>query len=118
MTDKTPITDEWLSLVNFKWRQFEQQPNKRWTLKLITFQQGSQNYDSAAIEVQRSGWHSASGYVGDPDLWMLWFRDMFDRTAYLGEIRWQSDITALAEIIMGHPWNPKNHRSGQAWPPK
>lgn len=112
----TPITDEWLSSVDFKWRQDDRQPNKHWTIALNVIEDGSRAISQTKIEVQRNGWEGRNGYVGDPESWMLWATDVFERTAFLGNIRWQEDIIGLAEIIMRRKWNPENHIYGQAWP--
>lgn len=112
-----PITDGWLSACDFKWRQDERQPNKHWSLKLNIEEEGSRALNQTTIEVQRRGWANDRGeYIGDPDSWMLWVADIFGRTAYLCNIRWQHEITGLAEIITGRPWNPETHIYGQAWP--
>jgi len=114
---QTPITDEWLSSVDFKWRQGERQPNKHWSLALNIERDGSRAFEQTTIEVQRNGWENHKGdYIGDPSTWMLWVKDTFERSAFLCNIRWQEDITGLAEIITGRPWNPETHIYGQAWP--
>lgn len=116
MTERS-ITDEWLSECDFKWRQGERQPNKHWSLKLNVEEEGDRAFNQVSIEVQRNGWENQNGeYIGDPDSWMLWVKDTFERTAFLGNIRWQKEIIGLAEIIMHRPWNPATHLYGQAWP--
>lgn len=112
----TPITDEWLSSVDFKWRQNDRQPNRHWSLKLNIPDDEFDVFGEVTIEVQRRGWQGRNGYIGDPESWMLWLTDTFDRTAFVGNIRWQEDITGLAEIIMRRKWKPENHIYGQAWP--
>lgn len=112
-----PITDEWLAACDFKWSQSERQPNKHWKLQLNTVREGSLAWESTTIEVQRNGWKGWNGdYIGDPQSWMLWITDMFNRTAFLGNIQWQKDIIDIAEIITRRPWNPETHIYGQAWP--
>jgi hypothetical protein len=114
---RTRISDEWLSSCDFKWRQSERQPNKHWSLKLNVEEEGGRTYSQVTIEVQRNGWENQCGkYIGDPESWMLWVKDTFDRSAFLGNIRWQDEITRLAEIITHRPWNPETHIYGQAWP--
>lgn len=114
----TPITDDWLSSVDFKWRQDELQPNKHWKLALNTVgQQFSNCIEQTTIEVQRSGWYNRnSEYVGDPELWMVWITDQFERTAFLGNFKTQEEIIQLAELITRREWKPENHIYGQAWP--
>lgn len=116
MADGTPITDEWLKSCDFSWRQDERQPNKHWSLALNIEDDGSRALYQTTIEVQRLGWEGDNGYIGDPESWMLWVKDTFGRTAFLGNIRWQEDITGMAEIIMRRAWKPENHLYGQAWP--
>lgn len=112
---QTPITDDWLSSCGFGWRQGERQPNKHWSLKCNAERRGM--IEQTGIEVQRCGWENHKGdYIGDPGEWMLWITDTFDRTAFVGTIRWQEQITGLAEIITDRPWNPDTHLYGQAWP--
>ena len=113
MTGKTPITDEWLAACDFKLRQDARRPNKHWKLMLNVVQDGSRAWYHSTIEVQRNGW---IGGHGDPSSWKLWVTDAFQRTAFLGNIKWQKDITGLAEIIMRREWKPENHIYGQAWP--
>ncbi len=116
MTDE-PITDEWLSACDFKWRQSERQPNKHWSLKLNVEEEGDRAFNQVSIEVQRRGWENDQGeYIGNPESWMLWVTDTFERTAFLGNIHSQKDIIGLAEIITHRPWNPSTHLYGQAWP--
>jgi hypothetical protein len=111
------ITDEWLSSCDFKWRQDDRQPNKHWTLKINIPDDRSLCWNTVSIEVQRCGWENQHGeYIGDPQSWMLWLTDTFDRTAFLGKIRLQKEIIGLAEIISKRPWNPQTHIYGQAWP--
>lgn len=110
-----PITDEWLSSVDFKWRQSDRQPHKHWTLCLNVEDQKSLSWVQTKIEVQRSGWQGKKEYIGDPDSWMLWITDTFDRTAFVGRIRHKSDIIGIAEIITRRKWNPDTHLYGQAW---
>lgn len=111
------ITEEWLSSCDFKWRQSERQPNKHWSLKINVDADRSRYWNQVAIEVQRSGWENSYGdYIGDPESWMLWVTDTFNRTAYLGNIRCQKEIIGLAEIISRRPWDPQTHIYGQAWP--
>lgn len=113
---ETPITDEWLASCDFKWRQSERQPNKHWSLKLNIPDDQLGVFGEVTIEIQRCGWHADKGYIGDPESWSLWLKDTFDRTAFVGNMRWQEEITGLAEIITHRPWNPQTHIYGQAWP--
>lgn len=114
---ETPITDEWLSAVDFKWWQGERQPNKHYTLICNVIGQTSRCIEPTAIEVQRCGWIGGHGdYIGDPSRWMLWIKDRFDRSVFLREIQWQEEIVLLAELITGRAWNPDTHIYGQAWP--
>lgn len=115
---QTPLTDEWLSEVDFKWRQDERQPNKHWKLIIQVASDEFRCWEPTAIELQRCGWVGGSGhYIGDPDKWMLWVTDRFDRTAYIRDICWQEEVRTLAEILSGRPWDPSTHLYGQAWPP-
>ena len=115
MADQTPITDEWLAEVDFKWRQEKRQPNKHWNLACNIESRGV--LEQTTIEVQRNGWKNRKGdYIGDPSSWMLWITDTFQRTVFIRNIRWQEEITLLAEVITGRPWKPENHIYGQAWP--
>lgn len=116
--NQTPITDAWLADVDFKWRQDERQPNKHWTLQLnVTDESWSLVIEPIKIEVQRCGWENARGdYVGDPASWMLWITDRFDRTAFIRNVHWQEEVSALAALLMGREWKPENHIYGQAWP--
>jgi hypothetical protein len=118
MADKTPITDEWLSSVDFKWRQDERQPNKHWKLALNKVDaQFSNSLEQTTIEVQRCGWENRNGdYIGDPNLWMIWVTDQFNSRAFLGNFKTQEEIIQLAELITRRDWKPENHLYGQAWP--
>lgn len=117
MTQMTPITDEWLASIDFKWRQEERQPNKHWKLTLNVYEDGSRSLRQTSIEIQRCGWKGSGGeYIGDPGQWMVWITDTYERTSSLGNIQWQEDVISLAEIIMRRPWKPANHIYGQAWP--
>lgn len=117
MTEVLPITDEWLASCDFKWRQSERQPNKHWKLSLNIEEDGSRALSQTSIEVQRRGWENDKGaYIGDPESWMLWVTDTYERTAFLCNIRWQHEVTGLAEIISGRAWKPETHLYGQAWP--
>lgn len=115
---ETPITDEWLAEMDFKWRQDERQPNKHWSLVLNLIHDSWTNViEPTKIEVQRCGWENHRGdYIGDHAAWMLWITDRFDRNCFIRNIHWQEEIVALAEIIMGREWKPENHIYGQAWP--
>lgn len=111
----TPITHDWLRSCDFKWRQEERQPNKHWTLKLNIVSDGMMEW--AGIEVQRCGWHNDKGdYIGDPNLYTVWIKDTFDRTAFIRRMQWQEEIISLAEVMCGYPWKPENHKWGQVWP--
>ncbi len=113
---ETPITDEWLASVDFKWRQNERQPNKHWKLVCNTEEPGTRMIQQTSIELQRNGWKNSKGdYVGDPASWMLWVTDTFDRSAFIRSIRWQEEVIALAELITGRTWKPETHIYGQAW---
>lgn len=115
---ETPITDEWLAEVDFKWRQGDRQPNKHWKLILnVPHDDWLNCIEPTSIELQRSGWENDKGdYIGDPHSWMLWITDRFDRNAFIRTIHWQEEVTALAALISGRPWNPATHIYGQAWP--
>jgi len=114
---RTKITDEWLLSVDFKWSQSERQPNKHYTLKVNQFGRDGRHYSTAAIELQRCGWTNRKGdYIGNPEHWMLWLTDQFDSRAFVGHIEFIDQISQLAELVSGHPWNPANHIWGQTWP--
>ena len=116
-TGRTPITDEWLSSVDFKWRQNERQPNKHWRLVCNIETPGSRVIEQTSIELQRCGWRNGHGdYVGDPARWMLWVTDTFERYAFIRNIEWQEEVIALGELITGRTWSPETHIYGQAWP--
>ena len=113
----TPITDEWLSNMDFKWRQDERQPNKHWKLALNRVDGKSRMIEPTTIELQRNGWLNRNGdYVGDPETWMIWVTDVFERTAFLGNFSTQEEIITLAKLITRREWKPENHIYGQAWP--
>lgn len=115
MTDQTQITHDWLTSVDFKWRQDERQPNKHWSLHLNVLSDGMM--ERAKIEVQRCGWHNDLGdYIGDPNLYMVWVTDYFGRTTFLRRMQWVEEIISLTQLICGYPWNPENHKYGQTWP--
>lgn len=105
----TPITEEWLIEVGFKWHQVERQPAKHWVLWISRCLPGCCG-DELGIEVTIQAGGSA---------WYCWLRSdvavRYGRFIHLRMLVCQDELIRLAEGLTGQRWDPANHHYGQMW---
>jgi len=105
----TPITEEWLKSVGFKWHQFDRQPEKQWLLWC-----GIRSADNWGVDTQDIGVEVCSG--SHDDSWFCWLRSdtahRYSRFLHVRHIRTQTDVIKLVEAVTGLPWTPENHIHG------
>lgn len=118
MTERIPITEEWLKSVGFKWEQYDRQTDKMWTLWL-----GSALVDEANGPIPRmrrmfSGTTdvgievSACVRDGKVDHWSCFLRSdvagRYHRFIHLRYLLYQDELVAMIEAITGQKFIPEN----------
>ena len=126
MTDRSPITEEWLKAVGFKWHQLDRQPSKHWLLWLGDALSGEgpafTSFEDIGIELADMRYQNSSGEIVGREAWFCWFRGdsagRYHRFIHVRHLRWQDEVTKLVEAITGQGWNPENHLYGSARTPE
>jgi len=113
----TPITEDWLRSVGFKWHQLERQPEKMWLLWLgdctrTTFS----SFEDLGIEIASNRDYPIKGS------WSVWLRadhaHRYCRFIHIRYITSQEELIALVEALTGQRWNPENNLYGSMRTPE
>jgi len=98
----TPLTEDWLASVGFKYREpGERQQFRHWTL---TFSE--QDGHGLYIEMTMPGWLNSNGdHVGADRGWFLWL-GREHKFIHLRHVFERSEVVALIEALTGQPWVP------------
>lgn len=98
----TPITEDWLASVGFKYREPEErQPFRHWTL---TFSEPDD--DGLFLETTMPGWLNANGdHINADKGWFLWI-GRNHKFMHLRHVYAQAEIIAIVEALIGQKWKP------------
>lgn len=119
----TPISEDWLKEVGFKWHQLDRQPTKHWLLWLGDAVRESEGgswctYEDIGIEL-------AQGLPLRGDIapqWFCWFRSdaagRYHRFIHVRHLSSCDEVIKLVEAITGQTWNPENHLYGSCHSPR
>lgn len=114
--EDTPITEDWLKEVGFKWEQLARQATKHWTLWLGDAVRGR----NSMTDIEDLGVVLAPGAIDD--LWFCWFRSdlscKYSRFIHLRHLKTQHDLIWLIEGITGQRWDPANNLYGSMRKPE
>lgn len=123
----TPLTEEWLKEVGFKWHQLDRQPNRHWLLWLGAglLRDGARMFsgrEDLGIEVTHNSFVRSNGEVGGEGDWFCWLRDdaagRYHRFIHLRHIVTRRDLVSIVVAITGRPWTPENHLYGALLSPE
>lgn len=105
----SPITEDWLRSVGFKWHEIERSPSKHWLLWIM----------GASLEVERKHKSGLFGYSSE-DLgleltenrpgedWFCWIRadycGRYTRIIHVRNLHAQSELVTLIEALTGRPF--------------
>lgn len=102
MSDKKPITADWLKSLGFRWHQFDRQPDRHWLLWI------GNAFEDDCADLEDIGIELAPGHDGK---WFCWFRSdagsRYGRFLHVRHLRWQSDVIGMLEGIAGRRFNPE-----------
>ena len=108
----SPITEEWLKEVGFRWYQFDRQPNKQWLLWLGDCLWDDKRWcftrcEDLGIEL---------AYNQPRDDWFCWLRagsaGGCHRFVYIRDLRACGDVIRLIVALTDADWRPENHLNG------
>lgn len=112
MTDignTTPLTEEWLSSVGFKWHQLPRQPEKHWLLWLgDAVGQGNmfRSFEDLGIVLAPNS----------EGRWFCWLRadlgGMYSRFLHIRYLYFQEELITLIEALTGQAWDVENNLYG------
>lgn len=109
-----PITEDWLREVGFKWHQFDLQPTKHWLLWLGDAA-GRGDHEDLGIEL-------TSNVPTDKTAWFCWLRadtaHLYSRFLHVRHLRFQHEVIALIEGLVGQKWDSTNHLYGSLRTPE
>lgn len=116
----TPITEEWLEKVGFKWHQLDRQPSKQWLLWIGGAMLNSGMFASIedlGIELAPCWFKNRNGDdAGSIGHWFCWLRDdsshRYHRFIHLRHLQTTEDLIKLIEGLTGQPWDPANNMMG------
>jgi hypothetical protein len=107
----TPITEDWLKSVGFKWHQFDRQPDKQWLLWLGDFTSPGDTQD-LGIELAPNR---------DKD-WFCWLRSdtahRYSRFLHVRHMKVRGEVIRLVVALTDGDWRPENHIYGSAMRPE
>lgn len=109
--DDLPLTEEWLSSVDFKFRDpVDRQPFRHWSIKI------SESHDyGLAVETTMPGFINGDGeHIGADGGWFLWI-NREHKHIHIRHIFTRGEMIAMIEALSGWPWNPANHVWGQVF---
>ena len=116
----TPISEEWLAEVGFKWHQLDRQPFKHWLLWLGAAVRGNDQSltddEDLGIELSRGG------HPGHPqDRWFCWLRSdaahRYHRFIHVRHLNTIEEVEELVAAMTGQPWDTANHLYGSVRTP-
>jgi hypothetical protein len=115
MNSTTPIDDNWLKEIGFRWHEFDRSGGKHWLLWLGSLVRERE------IEARPGPW--AGGFMDTEDIgielaasadgtWFCWFRSdaagRYSRFIHIRHLRTRFDVTSLIEGIIGGAFYPQN----------
>jgi hypothetical protein len=120
MSTETPITEDWLREVGFKWHQLERQPSKQWLLWLgdaLRHRGNMISNEDLGIELAQCWWKNSVGGIGGTEgEWFCWLRadtsHRYSRFLHVRHLRYQDELIRLIEALTGIEWKPENNIGG------
>lgn len=120
MSDRLPISEEWLRSVGFRWSQIERQSEKHWILWLGNalvepepWPGAGTGGDSEQLGIEISNAHQFG--------WNVWMRSdlagLYHRFIHLRHVAFQDEVIALVEALTGQSWDVANHWWGAVCTP-
>jgi hypothetical protein len=91
--EPTPLTEEFLRDVGFRWHQNELQPNKMWLLWIggaMFSRNGMASFDNFGLELSESTWEGERYFS-------LWFRS--DIAGRYSRFLWARDLTTVEQLV-------------------
>ncbi len=113
--NSTPLTEDWLKEVGFKWHQHNRQPSKHWLLWLgHAIPSHNCGMEDLGIEIAHCG--------GRSDEWFCWLRcdtaHRYHRFIHIRHLKIRQEVIDLVQSLSTHTWNPDNHRYGSVYSPE
>jgi hypothetical protein len=113
----TPITEDWLREVGFKWHEFDRQSTKHWLLWLADAfpRRMFCDHEDFGIEL-------AADVRGKSEEWFCWLRadtaGRYHRFIHVRYLRYRHELIAMIEGLTGQVWNPANNMYGSMHRPE
>lgn len=112
--DNTPLTEDWLREVGFKWHQHDRQPSKHWLLWL------GDAIPDHLVSFEDIGLELAPNRNGQQ--WFCWLRGdtagRYHRFIHIRHLKTRQEVIDLVQALTSQPWNPDNHLYGSARTPE